>query len=352
MNKITTVGLDLAKHTFHVVACDARGKVIQRKQLKRHQVPGYFRQLPACKIGMEACTGAHYYGRLLREMGHDARLIPAQYVKSFVQGNKNDYNDALGICEAVVRPQMRFVRIRSVSEQEQQLLNKQKRQMVRSRTAWSNRIRGMLAEQGIVFAVGLARVRRRTAEELSNEQGQHSDLFIQMLQMAYDHLLELDGHVKACNDRIRRFVRSSEVCQRLNTLPGFGPMVSSAFYAHVGDGTAHARGKDVSASIGLVPGQHSSGGREVLLGITRRGNRDLRSLLVQGAKAVIQRIDNKHDELSCWLRQLIHRVGVNKATIALANKMARMGWAIIRGNTVYEPGVARRRVIAAGTCLT
>ncbi|MEE8342344.1 MAG: IS110 family transposase [Gammaproteobacteria bacterium] len=336
MGKLTTIGLDLAKNVFHVVCCDARGKIVRKRQLKRGQVLAFFAKLERCLVGMEACAGAHYWGRELEALGHEVKLIPAQYVKAFVRGNKNDYNDALAIAEAVVRPEMRYVTIKTPAQQDIQALHRLRERSVQMRTGLCNQIRGLVGEYGLVCAKGVATLRRRIPEWL--EDGEHglSDLFRRLLSESYRQLQELDVHIATYTREVERQSEQSAACQRLQTIPGYGPIVASVFHSQIGNGEAYRRGRDASASLGLVPRQHSSGGKDTLLGISKRGDRYLRSLLVHGARAVVSRAEKKEDRLSLWINKVRTKRGFNKATVALANKMARMGWAVLAHKTVYQ----------------
>jgi transposase len=336
MDKITTIGLDLAKHVFHVVCCDAHGKVVRKKMLKRSKVLEYFSNLPHCRVGMEACASAHHWARELGALWHEIKLIPPQHVKPYVRGNKNDYNDALAIAEAVMRPQMRFVEIKTEAQQDIQALHRLRERRVQERTALCNQLRGLLGEYGLVLPKGISAMRRRIPALLEDAENGLSDLFRRLLSQGYHQLLELNAHIDFYGEELKRYSAQSEACQRLQTIPGFGPMVASAFASHVATGESYRRGRDVSASIGLVPRQHSSGGKQVLLGISKRGDRYLRCLMVQGARAVVYRADHKDDPLSCWINRIRDRRGLNRAIVALANKMARMGWAILRNKTVYQ----------------
>lgn len=341
MREIKTVGLDLAKNVFHLVGCDERGKQVKRKRLRRKQVLAYFAQLPPCLVGMEACAGAHYWGRQLEALGHRVRLIPPQYVKPFVQGNKNDYNDALAIAEAVVRPQMRFVAVKTPSQQDIQALHRLRQARIAERTALNNQIRGLLAEYGIVLPKGLATLRKRLPEILEDAENGLSDIIRPLLSRSYQQLRELDGHIEAYDTQLARHAREEEAIQRLQTIPGFGPVVASVFFSQVGNGSAFPNGRGVSAATGLVPAQNGTGGDTKLLGISKRGDRPLRALLVHGARSVARQAPGKEDDLSRWVVRLIDRRGFNKAVVALANKLARIGWAVLRHNTVYQPAWGR-----------
>jgi len=336
MNKITTVGVDLAKNVFHVVCCDVQGKIVKKKRLKRYQLKAYFAQLPACLIGMEACASAHYWGREFRQWGHQVKLISPQYVKPYVRGNKNDYNDALAIAEAVVRPEMRFVTIKTIEQQDIQALHRLRERRIQDRTALCNQLRGLLAEYGLILAQGVNVLRRSIPDFLEDAENGLTPFFRTLLAQGYEQLQQLDAHIEAYTQMLNVHSQQHEACQRLQDIPGFGPIVASAFYSAIGNGSGYRRGRDASASLGLVPRQHSSGGKDTLLGISKRGDRYLRSLLVHGARAVVSRAANKEDRLSRWINRLVAQRGFNKAVVALANKLARIGWAVLAHNTVYQ----------------
>jgi transposase len=336
MDKIMTIGLDLAKNVFHVLGCNEHGKIVRKRMLKRSQVLAYFANLPVSLVGMEACASAHYWARELGALGHEVRLIPPQYVKPYVRGNKNDYNDALAIAEAVVRPEMRFVGVKTPEQQDIQALHRLRERRLGDRTALCNQLRGLLAEYGLVFPKGVATLRRRLPELLEDGENRLSGLFRQLLAQGYQQLQELDGHIDFYTQELVYQSQQDDACQRLQTIPGFGPIVASVFHSVVGHGEAYRRGRDVSASIGLVPRQHSSGGKEVLLGISKRGDRYLRSLLIHGARSVVIQAKAKDDRLSRWINRLVSARGFNKAVVALANKMARIGWVILAKKTTYQ----------------
>ncbi len=336
MDKITTIGLDLAKNVFHVVGCNEHGKIIRKRMLKRPQVLAYFANLPVSLVGMEACASAHYWARELGALGHEVKLIPPQYVKPYVRGNKNDYNDALAIAEAVVRPEMRFVGVKTPEQQDIQALHRLRERRLGDRTALCNQLRGLLAEYGLVFPKGVTTLRRRLPELLADGENGLSDLFRQLLAQGYQQLQELDVHIDFYTQELVYQSQQDDACQRLQTIPGFGPIVASVFRSVVGNGEAYRRGRDVSASVGLVPRQHSSGGKEVLLGISKRGDRYLRSLLIHGARSVVIQAKRKEDRLSRWINRLVSARGFNKAVVALANKMARIGWVILAKKTTYQ----------------
>lgn len=337
MSKITTVGLDIAKNVFHAMCCDAQSKVVKKRMLKRHEVLAFFARLEICLIGMEACASAHYWARQLTALGHEVKLVPAQYVKAYVRGNKNDYNDALAISEAVTRPQMRFVSVKTPDQQDVQALHRLRDRSVKMRTGLCNQIRGLTGEYGLVCRKGVATLRHQIPCWLEDAENGLSDFFRRLLAQSYQHLQRLDEDIEFYTRELKRYSQQSDACQRLQTIPGFGPIVASVFHSQVGNGEDYRRGRDVSASIGLVPRQYSSGGKDTLLGISKRGDRQLRSLLVHGARAVVSRAGKKDDRLSRWINKIREERGINKATVALANKLARIGWAILAHNTVYKP---------------
>lgn len=334
---ITTVGIDLAKNTFHLVGLDARGQEVMKKRLSRPQVLKHFVNLPRCRVGMEACAGAHYFARELTKLGHEVKLIPPQYVKAYLRGQKNDYNDARAISEAVCAPRMRFVAVKTPAQQDLQALARVREGVLRSRTALTNRLRGLLAEYGIVTPKGVGTLRRALPELREDAMNGLSDRFRRLLDQGRRELAELDAHIEALTDELKAAAKGDDRTQRLQTIPGFGPIVASVFAATLGDGGQYRRGRDASAAVGLVPRQHSSGGKAVLLGISKRGDRYLRSLLVHGARAVVIAAKAKNDPLSRWVNRLRETRGINKATVALANKLTRIGWAVLRHNRVYEP---------------
>jgi len=337
MAQVTTIGLDLAKHVFHLVALNEGGREVKRKMLRRSQVLSYFAQQPPCLVAMEACATAHYWGRELENRGHRVRLIPAQHVKPYVRGNKHDYNDARGIAEAATRPDIRGVAIKTMEQQDLQALQRLREGCVKERTALCNRARGLIAEGGIIIGQGVNTLRRRLPELQAEPDNGLSPFFRQLLGEVYQQLCELDARIERYTRELNRLAQIDDACRRLQTIPGFGPIAASAFRCAIGDGAGFRRGRDVAAAIGLVPGQHSTGGKPVLLGITKRGNPYLRSLLVHGARAVVTQAARKDDRLSRWINRIRAERGFNKAVVALANKLARIGWALLRHQTVYQP---------------
>ena len=337
---ITTVGLDLAKNVFHMVGLDEHGHEKMKKCLSRSQVLKHFANHPACVIGMEACASSHYFAREFRKLGHEAKLIPPQYVKAYVRGQKNDTNDARAIAEAVRVPSMRFVAVKTVEQQDVQSLIRLREGAINARTAAANRMRGLLGEYGLVMVKGLSTLRRTLPEILEDASNGLTDVFRRFLNQERQHLLELDAHIDTLTAELTTLSKQDDRVQRLQTAPGYGPIVASVFASVMGNGSQYRRGREASASVGLVPRQHSSGGKNVLLGISKRGDRYLRSLLIHGARAVVNAAQKKDDPLSRWINRLREKRGMNKATVAYANKMARIGWAILHNGTTYQPAAA------------
>ena len=339
---ITTIGLDIAKNVFQVHGVDANGKVVLRKQLKRRQVLAFFANLPPCRIGLEACAGAHYWARELIKLGHDARLISPQFVKPYVKGNKNDANDAEAICEAVGRPNMRFVPVKSIEQQDIQMLHRVRSGLVKERTALANRIRGLLAEYGIIVALGIVKLRQQLPEILEDAENGLTMAAREIFADLQEQLIEMDKQVAVYGDKIQAVHRSSEVSQRLAEVPGIGPITATALLASLGDGKAFGSARQVAAWLGLVPRQDSSGGKPKLLGISKRGDVYLRTLLIHGARAVVNAAAKKDDAQSRWINDLVKRRNANIAAVAVANKNARIVWALLTRSEHYDVSAQAR----------
>lgn len=333
---VTRIGLDLAKQVFQVHGVDRQEQVVLRRQLKRHQVLNFFAKLPACKIGMEACAGAHYWGRQFEQMGHEVKLIAPQFVKPYVKSQKNDANDAEGICEAVGRPNMRFVALKTVVQQDMQAMHRIRSELVKSRTAKVNQIRGLLAEYGTVVPVRIEQIRRALPIILEDPANALTALFRRLLEGLRQDLVELDRRVEELDQEIAVIARQDPLAQRLQTVPGIGPVSATALLASIGDGRQFKRARDLAAWLGLTPGQHSSGGKDHLLGISKRGDSYLRTLLIHGARAVLRAVGNKTDPRSRWLAGVAARRHKNVAAVALANKNARIVWALLTRGESYD----------------
>ena len=336
--KPTTIGIDLAKTVFQVHGVDARGKVVIRRSLKREQMAAFFANTPPCLIGMEACGSAHYWARKLQAQGHTVKLMAPQFVKPYVKTNKNDVADAEAICEAVTRPTMRFVPIKNVEQQAILALHTARQGFVKARTAQANQIRGLLAEFGLVIPQGIGHIATSLPEILEDgENGLPGD-FRHLIERLGAHLKELDRQVQELDVQIQSWHRNHAASRRLAAIPGIGAMTASALLGSIGDAKNFASGRQFAAWLGLVPRQHSSGGKQTLLGISKRGDSYLRTLLIHGARAVIRLAENTPGYAGSWLAGVLQRRHKNVATVALANRNARIAWALLAHDREYSTG--------------
>ena len=337
MGEVSTIGLDIAKSVFQIRGVDDDGTVVLRKRVSRMKLLEFFSALPSCLVGIEACPSAHHWSRELRALGHTVRLMPPSYVKAYLKRSKNDANDAAAICEAVTRPSMRFVPTKSEQQQSGLMLHRSRQLLVRQRTMLSNAIRGHLAELGIISAKG----RNGTAELFKILADQKDDRIPAAARFSLDVLARqhtaIAAEIGALEKRIHAWHRSSEQSRRLEQIPGVGPIVATALIAEVGDWKEFSSGRSLAAWIGLVPKQHSTGGKERLGGISKQGNRHLRWLLVAGAMSVI-RYARQHGTQRLWLARIMECRPTKVAAVALANKIARMAWAMmVRAEPFKEP---------------
>ncbi len=343
--KITTIGIDLAKNVFQVHGVDEHGRTVLNKPLKREQMAAFFVNLPACLIGMEACGSAHHWARKLQGMGHTVRLMAPQFVKPYVKTNKNDAADAQAICEAVTRPSMRFVPIKNVEQQGVLALHRVRQGFVKARTAQANQIRGLLAEFGLIVPQGIGHISERVPELIEDACNELPGAFRRLVQRLLEHLKELDRQVQELEAQIVAWHRQSDLSRKLEQIPGIGPITACALVASLGDAKSFKDGRQVAAWLGLVPRQHSSGGKQNLLGISKRGDTYLRTLLIHGARSVIYHAQNKaaDNPQCCWINGVVQRRNKNVAAVALANKNARIVWALLAHERSYEPGYVREQ---------
>jgi transposase len=334
---IKRVGIDLAKQVFQLHGVDAHEKAVLRKQLRRAQMLDYFKKLPPCLIGMEACSSAHYWGRELQKLGHTVKLMAPQFVKPYVKSNKNDANDAEAICEAVARPTMRFVAIKTIAQQDIQAVHRIRSELVQQRTAKVNQIRGLLAEYGIVIGRRVDTLRNALPLLLEDAENGLTIDFRMLLEGLQQDLAMLDERVGDMDKKIKTLASSNADAKRLQQIPGIGPITATALVCAIGDGKQFKRGRDMAAWLGLTPRQHSSGGKDRLLGISKRGDAYLRTLLIHGARSVLKVAGQKDDPRSCWIQNLCSRRNKNIAAVALANKNARIVWALLTKETDYLP---------------
>ena len=335
--ELHTIGIDLGKTVFHLVGLNRTGEVVVRKKVSRTQLLRFTVNVKVELIGMEACGGAHFLGRALREQGHEVRLIPAQYVKPFVKTNKNDYIDAEAIAEAVARPKMRFVPIKTDDQLDLQSLHRVRERWVMRRTAVLNQMRGLLLERGITVRRGRNHIEAALPGILEDADAKLSGAVRLLLAQLKIELDQLSMRIEEADRVIEQTVQQHDACRRLVAIPGIGPVTATAVIAAIGNGAAFHKGREFAAWLGLVPREHSTGGKQRLLGISKRGNSYLRRLFVQCARAVLQQRTKQTSGLSTWLAQLTSRTHRNVAAVALANKLARIAWAVLAKNESYRP---------------
>jgi transposase len=334
--QVKVVGLDTAKNVFQVHGADESGRAVLRKRLRRNQLSDFFANLPQCLVGLEATQGAHYWARILTAFGHEVKLIAPQFVKPYLKGQKNDARDAAAICEAVGRPEMRFVPPKSIGQQDLQALHRIRSRLIGSRTQLGNQIRGLLAEYGIVLPLHLSQVRSQLPELFSEEHPLLTSFSRELFASLYEELCALDQRIQAMEERIQRVFASNEQCQRLAAIEGVGPLIATAMVAAVSDGRVFRNGRQFAAWLGLVPRQHSSGDKRRLLGITKRGDPYLRMLLVHGARSVVYRSPGKSDRRNQWIAEKQRKIGTTKTCVAVANKNARIIWALLAKDEPYR----------------
>lgn len=332
---IQTVGIDLGKNTFHVVGLDEHGNIKLKKCFSRAQLVVHMANMPACRIGMEACCGAHHIGRHLVAQGHHVHLIPAQFVRPFVKSNKNDYLDAEAIAEAVQRPTMRFVPIKTTEQLDLQALHRIRERLVSRRTSVINQIRAFLLERGVVMRTGRAYLRNHLVMALEDAEHDLSPRLRQFLALLWQEWQDLEKRIESVTSEIESIAAADIACQRLRSVPGVGSLISTALVAAIGNGSAFTKGRDFAAWLGLVPRQRSTGGKPRLLGISKNGNTYLRKLFIHGARSVVLHV-NRDQPLGHWINQLEARTRRTVVIVAVANKIARIAWAVLARGECYR----------------
>lgn len=345
MSEITLIGIDLAKNIFRINCTDDNGKRVMNKNLHRESIIQFFAPLPECTVAMEACASSHYWGRTIESLGHTVKLIHPRYVAPYRFGDKNDANDAAAICAAAQRPDMRFVRLRSQRQSDIQSLHRVREGLVTEKTATVNRVRALLAENGIVIKQGPANIFALLPAIMDDADNDLSGIMRQLLRTQYAHLLGIRDLLTELEDMLRTLVAEEEAYKRLMQIPGIGLISATLLGSELGNGSAFRNGRSFAAYLGLTPRQHSSGGKNTLLGISKRGNRYLRTLLVHCARAVLRSLalgksPFGEGALDQWLRNLMERRGKNKATVAVAAKLARVAWAMLAKGTNFEKAFA------------
>jgi transposase len=337
--QIAVLGIDLGKNSCSLAGLDNAGRVVVRRRLRRESVIKFAASLPPCIVAMEACCGAHHLGRILRSQGHEVRLMSPEYVRPYVKAQKNDDRDAEAIAEAATRPTMRFVELKSEAQLDMQTLHRARDRLVGERTALINQLRAVLLERGLVVPQGRRKLEQHLAAVL--DEGEGLPLSPRVRALVADmraEWRELDRRIGAFDDEFAARARSDEAARRLATIPGIGVLNATALLAAIGTGEAFRRGRDLAAWLGLVPRQASTGGRAKLLGISKRGNKYLRKLLIHGARSVLRPLSRSATPLGAWLRGLLARAHVNTAVVALANKLARIAWAVLSRTRTFNAG--------------
>lgn len=341
---LASIGIDIGKEVFHVVGFGADGKIAFRRKIKRLALVETFRRLPPSVVGMEACLSAHFVSRALRQLGHQPRIIPAIYVKPFVKGQKNDYNDAEAIAEAALRPNLRVVREKTQDQLDLQALHRVRSRLVSRRTATINQIRAFLIEQGIAVRTGARALRNSLLGILENRRDEISPRMRGLIAGLYKDWTSLDERIEALAGEIDQIGEKEANCRRLMSVPGIGPLISTAVVAAIGTGEAFERGRDFAAWLGLVPRQYSTGGRSVLGRISKRGSKYLRTLFIQAANVILMRPHNwQRFSFGTWLQNAAPRLHRNKLATALANKLARIAWSVLRNENTFD---ARHQMMA------
>ena len=334
--EVKVLGIDLSKQSFEIHGVNESGQTVVSKQLSRSNLSAFVANLPPCLIGMEACGGANHWERVFTQMGHTVRMMAPQFVKPYVKSNKNDTLDTEAICEAVQRPSMRFVPAKSVEQQDIQSLHRIRSQAVSRRTAQGNQIRGLLMEYGIVIPKGLSHVCKAIPIILEDGENGVTFLFRELLRELYDELVHLDNRIQSLEHKLEQISRNSEDCQRLLTIPGVGLLSATALMAAIGDISVFKSGRELAAWLGLVPRQHSTGGKPRLLGISKRGDTYLRTLLIHGGRTVVRVASKYQDRRNRWVDSLEQRRGKNISAVAVANKNARIAWALLSKKVSFQ----------------
>ncbi|MBC8947267.1 IS110 family transposase [Xenorhabdus indica] len=332
MNTIALIGIDLGKHSFHVHCQEQSGKALLRKKFTRTKLMEFLADCSPATVVMEACAGAHFMARRIADLGHEAKLISPQFVRPFVKSNKNDFIDAEAICEAASRPSMRFVQPRTEAQQAMRALHRVRESLVRDKVKTTNQMQAFLLEFGISMPKGIAVIKRLSAVLAEHELPPYLVQVLLRLQAHYHYLVEQITEIETA---LSQEVAQDDIGQRLMTIPGIGPITASVLSSQLGDGKQYSRSRDFAASTGLVPRQYSTGGRTTLLGISKRGNKTLRQLLVLCARSFMQQIEHRQGKLADWVKQQLERKHSNIVACALANKLARIAWAITTQHTVF-----------------
>ncbi len=336
MKDIKVLGIDLAKDVFQLHGVNALGKQILKKRIERDKLAEYIANIPQCTIAMEACGGSNYWARVFQRQGHNVKLISPQFVKPFVKTNKNDANDAEAIVEAACRPSMHFVPIKQVEQQDIQSIHRVRSRVIKNRTALINEIRGLNLEYGIAIPLGALKVKSHLRSIIDDQKNELTNSSRELMQELYDELVEMEARLKKLEKKIKLICKENDQCRRILNIPGVGELTATAIIAAVPNANEFKNGRHMSAWLGLIPRQSSSGNKQVLLGISKRGDRYLRTLLIHGARSALCRCKNTESKYGEWLTHKKASLSLNKAAVALANKNARIIWALLKTGKEFD----------------
>jgi len=345
MNNNRLISIDLAKNTFQVCGLNQANKVNFNRKITRAKLTAFIQQQESTLIAMEACGSSNYWGRRFQSMGHQVKLVPAQHVKPFVKGNKNDHNDALAIAEAALRPNIKFVPIKSTQQQDLQMVHRIRQHYVKQKNAVANQLRAYLLEYGIVIPKQIHYLIKKVPELCALESNNFSSLAKELIQELYSELLELQDKITELNQQIAHQNSQNEICKQLQKLPGIGPLIASALYSAVGNGSQFTKGRQMSAWIGLTPAHFGTGGKNTNVDTTKKGDQYLRTLIIHGARTVVTWTANKTDPLSLWIQRLVAKRGKRKTYVALANKLTRAAWHVLRGESFNMEKITAKQSI-------
>lgn len=350
MNEITILGIDLAKNTFQLIGVDKHHKAIMKRRCSREKLLEIASKLTPCTILMESCATSNYWGRKFRELGHEAKLISPQHVTPYVANHKNDYKDTEAIIEAGTRPRTKFVSIKTIDQQDIQSIHRVRERLVSNRISLSNQIRGLLLEYGVVIPKGFSYLKEKITTLLTEENTLLTEVLKEALRDVYEEFKELSKRINNYDIKIEQMSNQNESCKLLRTIPGIGPITATAIYASLGNGSQFKNGREMAAHIGLVPKQHSSGDRQLLLGITKKGDRNLKQLIIHGARSVVLHAVKKEDKRSNWINKLASKKHANVVATAVGNRTARIAWSVLQNCKPFDANFGCTEMNKGGAC--
>lgn len=350
MNEITILGIDLAKNTFQLIGVDKHHKVVMKRRCSREKLVEIASNLAPCTILMESCGTSNYWGRRFTEMGHEAKLISPQHVTPYVANHKNDYKDTEAIIEVGTRPRTKFVTIKTIEQQDIQSIHRVRERLVSNRISLSNQIRGLLLEYGVVIPKGFSCLKEKIVNLLTEENNLLTEELKEVIGDLYEEFKELSKRIDKYDKKIEGISNQNESCKLLRTIPGIGPIVATAIYASLGNGSQFKNGREMAAHIGLVPKQHSSGDRQLLLGLTKKGDRNLKQLIIHGARLVVSHAVKKEDKRSNWINKLATKKHANIVATAVGNRTARIAWSVLQSCKPFDSNFGYAEINKGGAC--